>query len=138
MAILRSGRNAGNAALRPVTRCGVHASDNDRGFGTVVCSRVQTAERGPRETLTRGSEKRTRKGFLLLRSSFLGSPARHTEVQTVGGSLVRWRLTFVVAAFHATLSLDATSFLPPAELLPPLLQVDQKLLGCPKVRSDLL
>ena len=34
---------------------------------------------------------------------FLGAPTRHAEVQTVGGSLVRRRLTPIAAAFHAAL-----------------------------------
>ena len=36
-------------------------------------------------------------GFLLLRANFLGAPTRHAEVQTIGGSLVRRRLTFPLA-----------------------------------------
>ena len=35
--------------------------------------------------------------FLLLPSNFLGAPTRHAEVQTVGGSLVRRRLTVLIA-----------------------------------------
>ena len=35
--------------------------------------------------------------FLLLPANFLGAPTRNAEVQTVGGSLVRRRLTFLIA-----------------------------------------
>jgi len=45
-----------------------------------------------------GWSKRDRERcVLLLSSNFLGAPTRNAEVQTVGGSLVLRRLTFVIA-----------------------------------------
>ena len=52
---------------------------------------------------------------LLLPSNFLGAPTRNAEVQTVGGSLVRTRLTFLIAlpkkVFAALLERVATAIL---------------------------
>jgi hypothetical protein len=45
-------------------------------------------------------EKWERKGFLLLPSNFLGAPRARESFRS---SLVRRRLTFLAAAFHATL-----------------------------------